>query len=434
MSVFADSFLAGILCLSAVMAVLWLLQSLGRVRNRNLGLWAERNLMSILTTGTANHKQTALSCRKKQALLNAWITLLQTVVPDDAEKSRFRNLVLACRIDMYWIRRLRARSVFIRSSAAHYLGYLDTDRSKRALATALKQERKESVKLYAIHSLARLGISSALPDIIDTLQGTSDRFIKQITGLLLDFQSSFIALFPDLETRNEPEIRSLILEYARLAPFKDFGTYLMRVFTDPDAEYSMRIKALDCLLESYPYTINPSDYLEDPDTTIARKACAALAARPGKANALILLGKARNPEHREHALQSLSAMVKKSNDVFLFLNDRLGIEKDNEQHSYLCRVLAARLDYYLLHRKEETNATAREIITAVLATGKISDIISFLNSNHDDKLERFVIAAIQSRMYSEAPLAAGITNVSHTGHTPENRYSAKNGNIQQNRK
>ncbi len=403
MKYFADTLLAGILLFSAVIGMLWVLQSLRRMRIKKLGLWAEKTLESILLTGTTKNKRTLLPVRKRHALLNTWVSLLETVIPDETEKSKFRTFVLNSDMDMYWIRRLRSHSFFTRSRAVHYLGYLDTNRSKRALVAALKQETKESVKLYTIHSLTRLGVSSALPDIIDTLQGSSDHFLLRVTGLLLDFQSSFIALFPNLKTRKEPEIRTLLLEYARLAPYKDFGTYLMRIFMDPDTEQPLRIKAFDCLLESYPYVIHPSDYLEDADRIIAQKACAALAARPGKANALILLRKARNPERRKHALQSLSVMVKKSNDVFLFLNERLGIEKNPETHSFLYQVLAARLDYYLLHRKKETNETARKIIAEVLRTGKTSEIVTFLNANHDEELERFVIAVIQSSMYSEAP-------------------------------
>lgn len=403
MRYFANAFLIGILFFTAGIVILWVVQSLRRVRERTLASWAERNLTIILGSGTSPKERVTLSSRKEQALLQAWVSLLQTVLPDETETSTFRSFTRASSLDMYWIRQLRARSVFTRSRAAHYLGYLDTDRSKRALAAVLKQEKNESVKLYTIHSLTRLEVSSALPDIIDTLQGSSERFILRIAGLLLDFQSSFIALFPNLKTRREPEIRTLILEYARLAPFKDFGTYLMLIFTDPDTEPPLRMKAFDCLLESYPYTINPPDYLEDADTKIAQKACAALAARPGKANALILLRKARSPEHRRHALQSLSLMVKRSNGVFLFLNDRLGIEKDPETRSFLCQVLAARLDYYLLHRKEETNETARKIIAEVLRTGRTSEIVTFLNANHDEALERFFITVIQSNMYSEAP-------------------------------
>lgn len=403
MRMFTDAFLAAIMVFSSIILLLWVMQSLKKLWKKNLIARAERNLAIILTGGTLSGRQTLRSDHSNQKILDAWVSLLQTVLPDEKEKSWFRAFALSSGLDMYWIRRLRARSVFTRSRAAHYLGYLDTDRSKRALAVALKHENKESVRLYTIHSLTRLGVYSALPDIIDTLQGSSNRFILQVTGLLLDFQSSFIALFPNLETRVDPEIRTLILEYARLAPFKDFGAYLMRIFNDPETERPLRLKALDCLLESYPYTINPSDYLEDTDTMIAQRACDALAARPGKANALVLLRKARTPENREHALQSLSVMVRKSNDVFLFLNDRLGIERDPETRSFLCQVLSVRLDYYLLHRKEETDETARDIITAVLATGKINEVISFLNANHDSRLERFVLSILQSAIQAGAP-------------------------------
>ncbi|MBN1616091.1 MAG: glycosyltransferase family 2 protein [Spirochaetales bacterium] len=403
MTDFADIFLFEVLIYIACILLLWIIQSYKHGKEKRLHRWAQNTLTNILGRDTPHTKGIVSTARKRNALLDAWISLSQTILPDQLEKKRFTALATKTALDMYWIRRLRSSSIYTRSRAAYYLGYLETDRSKRALVASLKQEQKESVKLYLIHSLVTLGVSSSLPDIIDTLHGSSDRFIMRVTGLLLDFQSSFIALFPNLETRPEGEICALIVEYARLAPFKNFAAYLKRVFLDLHTDKALRLKAFECLLESYPYTINPSDFLDDPDLHIAQKACSNLANRPGKANALILLQKMRNQNHREHALHSLSLMVKTSNDVFMFLKDRLSTEQDPDQHTLLCRALAARLDYFLLHQQSDKPHIAQDIIHTVLATGQISDIITFLNTNHNATLERFVISILQSAMYSEAP-------------------------------
>ena len=324
-------------------------------------------------------------------VLDALIALLQSVRPDDAELARVIDFFSARDADLCFIRELRSRSVYRRCRAAYYLGYLKTDRARKALTLSLRQERKESVKVYLINALGSQETGVSLPDIVDSLKGSSDAFIMRITGILLDFQSSFTAFFPELEKRREPELLLLLVEFARLAPYRVFSAYLLALLRDPDIPIGLRRKIFACLVESYPYDINPVEYLHNGDSEIKSLAIDALGNNPGKENADALIAYALEGGEYGRVILSLTAMARKSAQVFLHLadiaretiaNEEAG-GKPRETLAIVNQVILCRLDYFLLKLGDGDDALHERLISEAMARGKTSDLVSFMNKNHD---------------------------------------------------
>lgn len=342
------------------------------------------------------------SCFAWKPVLDALITLLQSVRPEEAELSRVIDFFSARNADLHFIRALRSRSVYRRCHAAYYLGYLRTDRARKALTLSLQQERKESVKLYLINALGGQETGVSLPDIVDSLKGCSDAFITRITGILLDFQSSFTAFFPELEKRREPELLLLMVEFARLAPYRVFSEYLRGLLRDPDIACELHRKIFACLVESYPYDINPAEYLHHDDIEIRHKAIDALGNSPGKDNAYILIEYALEGTERDRAIMSLTAMARKSTQVFLHLADiareAIGNETSNEDTAerslIVNQVILCRLDYFLLKLGDGDDILHERIISQAMSSGKTSDLVSFMNKNHDPDIERKLVLII----------------------------------------
>jgi hypothetical protein len=181
--------------------------------------------------------------------------------------------------DLAMIGELSRKTPDRRARGAHYLGYVETEAARRALTFRLASERCERVRLRIVHALARQEVAAALPEIVDSLKGSSGEYIARATGLLLSFPSSFTAYFPELERRREKEIVSLILEFARIAPYRVFADYLAAIFGDPSVDLTARRASFARLAESYPEALDPADYLGDPDPSIRRSAIEALGSR-----------------------------------------------------------------------------------------------------------------------------------------------------------
>lgn len=384
---------------TAAIVVLYVLQGItnGRKESQREKMKA---FLNDLARGTTDPKTQGKYRRPHEwmSLLDAWVELVQSINPDTTEQSRVTGFFIRRKAEMFCIRRLRSKSVFMRCRSAHYLGYLRTERTVKALSLSLKQERKEPVKLYIINALARLEAGVALPDIIDSIRGCSPEFIKRVTGLIIDFQSSFIALFPQLESRRDAELTELLVEYARLAPYKNFAAYLRTLLGEPTTPQELREKVFCCLVQSYPYAIQPMDYTHDDNPAIRNRAFEAIGERPGKANALFLLEAAQNVATEGIAVANLSNMARHSAEVFMFLLDLLERDANSAQVPILSRVLSGRIDYFLLKTGTDKAALHEKVIEQVLASGKLSDLISFLNDNHDSDIENRIVKVIQKHL------------------------------------
>ncbi len=343
------------------------------------------------------------STRLWKPVLDSLIVLLQSVRPDEAELSRVIDFFSASDADLHYIRELRSRSAYRRCRAAYYLGYLKTDRSRKALTLSLQQERKESVKLYLINALSSQETGASLPDIVDSLKGCSSEFILRITGILLDFQSSFTAFFPGLERRREAELLLLIVEFARLAPYRIFVNYLLDLLRDPEIAVELRRKIFACLVESYPYDINPVEYLHHPDAAIRDNAIDALGNNPGKENVNALIAYAVEGGERDRAIMSLTVMARKFPQVFLYLTDiardsvanETAYEDNDGAAAIVNQVILCRLDYFLLKLGDGDDILHERIISQAMASGKTSDLVSFMNKNHDPEIEQQLVGLIR---------------------------------------
>lgn len=357
---------------------------------------ANRQLLAAMA-GTIEARDTPRRGKGLTAFIDAWIDLNQSMRPEAEERERVSSLLTSLRADVPFIRKLSSRKAYDRCRAARYLGYIATERSSRAIALALRQETDEPVMLFLVRALANLEEPAALPDVIDRLRGRSIPFIMRVAGLLLDFQSSFIALFPELETRREREIIELLVEYSRIAPTKSFYPYLLALFREEGTDNRIRRKAFDCIVESYPFALNPADHLTNKDEEIARRACLALGDRAGTANARILLSVAREGAEREraNAIVGLSRMVAKSPRVFRYLVAVLRENLDGPDAETLCDVLSGRIEYFLLKDDPVHVAVTGRIVTNALSRGRVSDLISFLNKNRDRAVEDRLIRALR---------------------------------------
>lgn len=415
----SSAFLAMVTAFSVLLVVAYASRPISHTYATRIRAAGERQLYAILRGDGAgldvtshdgmshdgsSHDNRLQNCSRRvwKPVLDALIALIQSVKPDDSELSRVIDFFSVRNADLYFICALRSKSVYRRCHAAYYLGYLKTDRARKALTLSLQQERKESVKLYLINALSNQETGVSLPDIIDSLKGCSNEFIMRITGILLDFQSSVTAFFPELEKRREPELLILMVEFARLAPYRIFSEYLRGLLHDPALAIELRRKIFACLVESYQYDINPVEYLYHPDNEIRYKAIEALGNNPGKENANTLIAYAFDGLERDRAIMSLKVMARKSTQVFLYLTD-ITREKiasgtmngvSDESAEIFIQVILCRLDFFLLKLGDGDKILHEHLISRAMATGKTSDLVSFMNKNYDPGIESALVEII----------------------------------------
>jgi cellulose synthase/poly-beta-1,6-N-acetylglucosamine synthase-like glycosyltransferase/HEAT repeat protein len=362
------------------------------------------NIMDGALNAGSGRGRRRLPARRWIGVLDAYVTLSDSLRPDDAERSRVARWLADAGADLAMIGELSRKTPDRRARGAHYLGYVETEAARRALTFRLASERCERVRLRIVHALARQEVAAALPEIIDSLKGSSGEYIARATGLLLSFPSSFTAYFPELERRREKEIVSLILEFARIAPYRVFADYLAAIFGDPSVDLTARRESFARLAESYPEALDPVDYLGDPDPSIRRSAIEALGSRADERAARALLSHARSGSDREIAVRALSRAVS-SAPVFLFLDglDRLGA--DPATREILSEVFESRFEYFLPRLAEPGGARYETVIARLVMSGRVGALIAFLNANHDRAIENRLVSILSRALADQtAPI------------------------------
>jgi cellulose synthase/poly-beta-1,6-N-acetylglucosamine synthase-like glycosyltransferase len=155
-------------------------------------------------------------------------------------------------------------------------------------------------------------------------------------------------------------------------------------------------------VESYQYDINPVEYLYHPDNEIRYKAIEALGNNPGKENANVLIAYALDGLERDRAIMSLTAMARKSTQIFLYLTDisreRIASETMHgdfdESAEIVIQVILCRLDFFLLKLGDGDDILHEHLISRAMATGKTSDLVSFMNKNYDPVIESALVGLI----------------------------------------
>ena len=399
------TFFFAIFVFSAFLIVVYGLQVIQQYLTQKRQAPIANILQNILQTGETGIQSNMKSVREWILVLDKYIQLSQTITPTKREQENIMRFFVLRKADVYFIRKMNSSSVFQRCRAAFYLGYLETVRTEKALRFFLQHEANQKARLYLIYSICRLEISAALPDIIDSLRGNSIQFIKRISGFLVEFPSAFTALFPMLENRQDPEIILLIIEFARMSPYRIFSDYLVRIFLNKNTTIEIRKQVFQCLMESYPYALNPANFLDYSDSEIELLAIEAMGDRPTRQNVDMLIKQALKGRNVDRIITSLSQMVQNSPSVFLYLAQRIKTETNRQIFSILVKIVAVRFEYFLPLLTETENSSYESIVNELISEGKVSGIISFLNDNHDVEIENLLVKLIQKKLREQKKVA-----------------------------
>jgi peptidoglycan-N-acetylglucosamine deacetylase len=391
-----QSFLMTVSLLSLALVIVYIVR-LNWVLIRKRTEQKSKRILSLFLQKKLTERESRWCHRHWLLILDRYIELSQSLGLEEEEQKRVQDLLRVNRGDIYFVRRLSSRRIFQRCRAARYLGYIHSSISQNALINHLLREKRDRVNIYVLHSLSILGSSQAIPNIIDSLKGSSSRYIRQVSGVLQNFRSSFIALFPILSVHEEREVQEVIIDFAKNIPSNIFGPYLLKIFSESGTTEELKLLAFEALIDSYPHVLNPIHYITHESEEIRKAAIMGLGNHPSE-EAILELVELLGGESTDFAVKSLSNIIKKGTAYFLFLNERLLNEKRPAIVSCLITVISNRIDYYLPllgHLNAQQNGL---IIGEVLKSGRVSNIISFLNENHDKEIEDILLTLIKRSM------------------------------------
>lgn len=368
-------------------------------RNRSVKRWKQQCKDFLIHSMGDRRKEKRFS-RKWKILLEVYIEINQAMIDQEEFRHRIVDLFIKKKIDIKLIRHLIRGRKYQRCRSAHGLGYIPTEAAKKYLMIALTKEKNEVVKLYLAHAITRQNLSAALPNLIDSLQGSSPRYRRQMVGFILYFKSAFMAYFPIMEDRQEMEIQELIIRFAAQAPSDIFLSYLVKTM-ETTRNSRIRQKAFLCLANTYSYGIDPLTYIRHKDPQVVKQAIMGFSNDPGKRSIAILVRLLSIPSYSALAQKSLSNLISNAPHLMSEINRFYAKSTKISVRESLIHVAAERLEYYLPRIQEDKTGRTSLMIKEVLKAGYMSSFISFLNANKDRDLENTLVSMIQQAISSE---------------------------------
>ncbi len=358
------------------------------------------DFLMIIETG--NCKIEKLYKKPKQCLLlmEYYITTSQNITFTSKEKKRIIHFLFKYKIDYYLIKQLKSHSIFQRCIAVYYLGYLPEIHIRKSIQKQFENEKSMTVKGYFIRTLCLLHDTESISAVIETIKTANDIFIKKLSGLMTEYPVFFIELFNQIKDSKNENLIKFVIDFVRIKQVPELPQYLMFVFLDHSISEKLRKNAFECIMEFYPEYLSPVNFIDAENKNFENIAITFLGTILNKNNFEILLEKAKKSPDSA-AITSLSNMVQKGDDIFMYAKEKLKYSTDITERKILARILSIRFEYFLPNLINSTDRRDDELVLSeLLHLGKFDSFISFMNQNTDLEIENRLIEIIQSEMNS----------------------------------
>ncbi len=312
---------------------------------------------------------------------------------------------------------IHAKDTTKRTQAAMLLSFFPGSETEDTLLTALNQEKSNYCSLQICYSLMQLHCTKSIPAIISLMYGKDPWYYHRLIEILLKFGQdleNFLCTTCRDDTELSEETIALICAFVRRFPSQELLEELEQLL---DSNHSMTIAQV--FLDKYPSLLIKEKYLTHQDTIIRGMAHEALGSLPGETSMQRLINSASDISIRTWIIKGIQKMIRQDRVVLekffsqcemLFKkikNNRKS--KEYEQYKTAGYALLPYFEYFVYSEK---NITC--LIHIALATGKLSDITTFLETNHNERYEQKIVYIINKYLETNSQLkdklASYITN------------------------
>ena len=163
-------------------------------------------------------------------------------------------------------------------------------------------------------------------------------------------------------------------------------------------------KAYRVMAEFYPndFLKIPYDQAMDPEMKEAYVYAVARIQSDDRLDKLISFLK--DNETKRASVHALSAIIEHYPSKINILTKRYQLESDEEIKSELSKVLASRLEYFIMKLKTRSRKETMVLIKEILLLGRSSEIIDFLNKNRDIEIENELVGILKEAVKSSPRL------------------------------
>lgn len=354
------------------------------------------------------------------------------------------------------IKDLRSRNKIRRIRAAGALGVIKGEAATRTLEKALVNEKDYSVKLYMVNALSDIRDRSSLPILIESLVDSHRWYREKVNSLICDFGEDLHAYLPQIDKREEIEIKELIVYFSTIYISSYMKNYLVK-FVDNRGPALERLRGLfkvktescsncihgkallqdgnrlcefkgevedhylcskykrlpvsnqsilnyekllyraaEILAELYDKDVSAESLMEDEDFALREIAITSLANSNELSHMIKLVDSLEDDRTARVAVNAISKIIENNPSYIKEIVRLFKKEVNYKKKNRLAEVLSSRVEYFILKLVSEEKGNSKEIIKEILMLGKTSEIIGFLNKNRDIEVENALVEIVRS--------------------------------------
>ncbi|MGB4589741.1 MAG: glycosyltransferase [Clostridiaceae bacterium] len=351
-----------------------------------------------------------------------------------------------------------------RIEAAMNLGLLGSEGARKCLEETMTREKDSVVKLYLANALSDVGNKASLPVLVKSLLNAHRFYRMRVNLLISDFGEAFDGCVKDLMYSDRLEIKELLVDFASTYYSENSRDYLMwfithqkeeleklsllftengqkgcktciHSFTNEQGMRGCHLKksvpsTLTCRRHtSIPISINyeekykkllykayrvmgefyPESFLEIPYDQafvpeVKEAYVYAVSRIPSENRLEQLISFLKDEETKRTAVHVMSVMIEDNPSRISVLTKRYQKENDQEIKRELSKVLASRLEYFIMKLNTRSRKEATTLISEILSLGRYSEVIDFLNKNREVEIENELLVILKNALKTSPSL------------------------------
>ena len=396
--------------------------------------------------------------------ISRYFDIKKVVTLDSGRKENAEKYVDIPKAEGLYAKRLHSFFKIRRIESSVNLGLLGTEEARRNLEASLLEERDPTVKLYMANALSDIGNKESLPVLVASLINGRRFYRDRVNMLIADFGNEFDQYLPKIRDREDIEIKELLVDFASVYYSESSRGYLEsligerdegvrrlktaygidgqrtcvncihghflengdracsirkdRVFTcackrhkvipvsiNYTASYTDLIhKAYHIMAEYYPLSLLKRIGLETDDAQIRAAYVEAVAKVSSEDRVDRLIAFLGHEDTRRPAVHALSLLIEKNPSMISAMTKRFHQETDNEIKKELSKVLASRIEYFIMKLTSKSRKDSVLLLRDIILLGRRSEVIDFLNKNKDIDIENELVEILKGVVKSSPEL------------------------------
>lgn len=417
----------------------------------------ERNEFLENPEGHSHNSRTGKHLLKKsKAGISSYLQIKQSIHLDNFRRENIEKNIDINWAEQKYLKGLKSIFKTTRIESAVYLGLIGTNKARLALEKLIMKEKNYTIKLYIANALADIGNKESIPALVASLINSHRFYRDKVNMLIADFGEDFNTYLPTIMNEDRIEIKELIVDFSSIYFSECVKKYLVELIDRKDEElkrlhilfesskerscrnclYSTTLsdqdkrlckfkgevnasyccsrykilpvsinremnyrklvyKTCNVLAAYYPKELDNEKYLNSEDNEIKNIAVKSLSNVYSAERINRLISFLRNEDTARSAVNAISTILEKTPGYINIIAKAFSKEKDLKARQELAKILASRIEYFIMKLSTKSGKGASEIIKEILLIGKNSEVIDFLNKNKDIDIENELVVIIR---------------------------------------